>query len=166
MGCNIAHMKQRSALIERLVSLQPSLRRRFVNAMTPPPELLSGELEGVTVLQLEVMRRLLDQDGMTMHEVAQVLGVGPSGATQLVDRLEQRHLVTRVRDLSDRRVYRVIPTERARSLGEQFRDRARHALESMLAVLDDAELATYVDIQERIARAPADAGATMQRQSA
>lgn len=159
-------MKQRAALIERLVSLQPRMRRRFMNAMAPPPELVSGEFEGVTVLQLEVMRRLLDQDGLTMHEVAQVLGVGASGATQLVDRLEQRGLVARMRDSSDRRVYRVVPTERARSLGQQFRDRVRVALDEMLTVLDDAELATYVSIQERIAGAAGDAGAAAERRSA
>lgn len=144
-------MNHRADLVERLVTLQPSMRRRFISAMAPPADLVSGEFEGITVLQLEVMRRLLDEDGLTMHEVAQVLAVGPSGATQLVDRLEQRGMVDRVRDASDRRVYRVVPTEKARALAAQFRDRVRRALDAMLAVLDDDDLATYVSLQERIA---------------
>ena len=158
-------MNYRGALVERLVSVQPSLRRRFVNAMAPPAELVSGEFEGITVLQLEVMRRLLDEDGLTMHEVAQVLAVGPSGATQLVDRLEQRGMVARVRDAGDRRVYRVVPTEKARALAAQFRDRVRLALDAMVTALDDDELATYVSLQERIA-AGADSGPRAERRTA
>jgi DNA-binding MarR family transcriptional regulator len=149
-------MNQRTQLIDRIAAVQPRLRRRFVEAMTPGLRDAAKEVDAITVHQLEVLRRVLDDDGMTMHDVAQVLGVGPSSATQLVDRLEQRGLVTRERDTGDRRVQRVVPTERARALGEQFRTRMRIALENVLAGLDEDELRTYVQLAERLAGADAE----------
>lgn len=144
-------MNQRTALIDRLVAVQPRLRRRLVDAMEPSLREAGTEFEGMTVHQLEVLRRLLECDGMTMRDVAEVLSVGPSGATQLVDRLEQRGLVTRERDAEDRRVQRVVPTQRARDAGSNFAIRLRSALDHVASVLDEDELRTYVELSERVA---------------
>ena len=89
---------------------------------------------------------------MTMREVAEAQGIGLSGATQLIDRLERRELVTRVRDLHDRRVQRVVPTERARELAARFKTGLRRVAAELFSALDDAELHTYVVLTERIAR--------------
>ncbi|MBV8527833.1 MAG: MarR family transcriptional regulator [Candidatus Dormibacteraeota bacterium] len=121
--------------------------------MGPSVREAGAEFHGMTVHQLEVLRRLLECDGMTMRGVADVLSVGPSGATQLVDRLEQRGLVTRERDPEDRRVQRVLPTQRARDAGSSFATRLRTALDDVAAVLDEDELRTYVELSERVAGA-------------
>lgn len=144
-------MNQRSELIDRLVAAQPRLRRRLVDAMAPSLREAGTEFEGMTVHQLEILRRLLECDGMTMRDVADVFSVGPSGATQLVDRLEQRGLVTRERDTGDRRVQRVVPTQRARDAGSSFGTRLRSALDDVASVLDEEELRTYVELSERVA---------------
>lgn len=146
-------MNQRTELIDRLVAVQPRLRRRLIDAMGPSVREAGAEFHGMTVHQLEVLRRLLECDGMTMRGVADVLSVGPSGATQLVDRLEQRGLVTRERDPEDRRVQRVLPTQRARDAGSSFATRLRTALDDVAAVLDEDELRTYVELSERVAGA-------------
>lgn len=166
MCCTILRVKQRSALFERLFAVQPELRRRFQLAMSPAFKDELGELGGITVHQMEVVRRLLSGDEMTMREVADAHGIGPSGATQLVDRLEQRGLVTRVRDAEDRRVQRVVPTDRARALNRRFRTQVNRALEHLLDALDDAELETYVELAERIARPQAVANAPAARRTA
>lgn len=119
--------------------------------MAPSVREAGAEFEGMTVHQLEILRRLLECDGMTMRDVADVFSVGPSGATQLVDRLEQRGLVTRERDAEDRRVQRVVPTQRARAAGSSFATRLRSALDDVASVLDDEELRAYVELSERVA---------------
>jgi DNA-binding MarR family transcriptional regulator len=144
-------MKQRSQLLERLEAAQAELRRRFLEIVSPSLHAEFAEFGGITVHQMEVVRRLLLGDGMTMREVAEAQGIGLSGATQLVDRLERRELVTRVRDLRDRRVQHVVPTERARALAAQFRTGIRHASETIFTALDDDELNTYVVLTERVA---------------
>jgi DNA-binding MarR family transcriptional regulator len=150
-------MKQRAELLERLESAQAELRRRFLEAVSPSLQRELAEVGSITVHQMEVVRRLLLGDGMTMRDVAAAQGIGLSGATQLVDRLERRGLVTRVRDLQDRRVQHVIPTERARELAARFKTGLRRASQELFSTLSDEELSTYVALTERVA-APAPEG--------
>ena len=150
--------------MNRLVDVQMRLRRQLIEAMEPGLRGGGDEFEGITVHQLEVLRRLLEGDEMTMSEVADVLKLGPSGATQIVNRLEQRGLVTRERDATDRRVQRVIPTQRARAAGSVFGVQLRRALDSVISVLDEDELRTYVELSERIAGV--EAAASQERKSA
>jgi DNA-binding MarR family transcriptional regulator len=148
-------MKQRTELLERLETAQAELRRRFLEAATPSLECEFAEVGRITVHQMQVVRRLLLGDGMTMREVAEAQGIGLSGATQLIDRLERRGLVTRVRDVHDRRVQHVVPTERARALAARFKTGVRRASAELFSALDDDELRDYVVLTERIAmRAP------------
>ena len=144
-------MKQRSQLLERLEAAQGELRRRFLDIVSPNLHTELAEFEGITVHPMEVVRRLLLGDGMTMRDVAAAQGIGLSGATQLVDRLERRELVTRVRDLQDRRVQHVVPTQRARDLAAQFKLGIHRASEQLFTALDDDELHTYVVLTERVA---------------
>jgi DNA-binding MarR family transcriptional regulator len=144
-------MKQRSDLLERLEAAQIELRRRFFESVSPSLHQDLAPFEGITIHQMEVVRRLLLGDGMTMREVAEAQGIGLSGATQLVDRLERRELVTRVRDIHDRRVQHVVPTERARDLAARFKTGMRRASEEVFTALNDDELQTYVVLTERVA---------------
>jgi len=144
-------MKQRTELLERLEAAQSELRRRFLDAATPNLACEFAEVGRITIHQMQVVRRLLLGDGMSMREVAEAQGIGLSGATQLIDRLEQRGLVTRVRDLHDRRVQHVVPTERARELGARFKTGLRQASEEVFSALDDEELRAYVVLTERVA---------------
>jgi DNA-binding MarR family transcriptional regulator len=86
----------REELVERLLELQARMRQR-VDSVLPRGLLatMSTELSGVTLHQLEVLRTLAGRGRVTMHELAALLGVGPSSATQLVDRLISRGLVER-----------------------------------------------------------------------
>ncbi|MGA8634383.1 MAG: MarR family winged helix-turn-helix transcriptional regulator [Candidatus Dormiibacterota bacterium] len=144
-------MKDRSLLLERLMAAQGEMRRRFLEVASPTLQTEFAEVGGTTLHQMEVVRRLLLGDGMSMREVAEAQGIGLSGATQLIDRLERRGLVTRVRDVRDRRVQHVVPTEHARDLAARFRDGMRRASAEVFTALNDDELQTYVDLTERIA---------------
>jgi DNA-binding MarR family transcriptional regulator len=56
-----------------------------------------------------------------------------------------------VRDRGDRRVQHVVATDRAREAGAKFGTHLRRALDSLLTVLDENELRTYVEVSERLA---------------
>jgi len=160
-------MKDRTILLERLMAAQTMLRRRFIEVTSPTLQSEFAELGGTTFHQMEVIRRLLLGDGMSMREVAEAQGIGLSGATQLIDRLERRGLVTRVRDVRDRRVQHVVPTEHARDLAARFKDGMRRASAEVFAALDDNELQTYVALTERIAATVQDdAGENLRRATA
>ena len=150
-------------LLERLMTAQGELRRRFMDASSPSLQADMAEVGGTTIHQMEVIRRLLRGDVMSMRDVAESQGIGLSGATQLVDRLERSGLVTRVRDARDRRVQHVVPTERAKDLAARFKDGMRRASMELLMPLSDDELLIYVDLTERIA---ATAGEHLRRATA
>jgi MarR family 2-MHQ and catechol resistance regulon transcriptional repressor len=142
----------RAALLERFADLQPKLRRRF--EATLPAELrdeLAAGMGHVTVRQLEVLRRIEDRGPMPMHEIAALHGGGPSGATQLVDRMERQGLVERQACPEDRRVVQVAATERATALTGLFRKAHRTGMKSMFNRLDDLELETFVRLLEKMA---------------
>src|ERR1700692_345462 len=105
-------MKDRTLLLKRLITAPTTLRRRFIEVTSPSLQSEFADLGGTTFHQMEVIRRLILGDGMSMREVAEAQGIGLSGATQLIDRLERRGLVTRVRDVRDRRVGRGVRGER------------------------------------------------------
>jgi DNA-binding MarR family transcriptional regulator len=160
-------MKDRALLMDRLIAAQHDVRRRFLDASSPNLQAELVELGGTTIHQMEVVRRLLLGDVMSMREVAESQGIGLSGATQLVDRLERSGLVTRVRDARDRRVQHVVPTERAKDLAARFKAGMRRASMEVFMTLTDDELQTYVDLTERIAAtARDDAGEHLRRATA
>src|SRR6202045_759044 len=160
-------MKQRTELLERLETAQAELRRRFLEAATPSLECEFEEVGRITIHQMQVVRRLLLGDGMSMREVAEAQGIGLSGATQLIDRLERRGLVTRVRDARDRRVQHVVPTERAKELAARFKAGMRRASAEVFNALDDDELRPYADLTARIAATvDDDAGEHLRRATA
>ena len=152
-------MKDRALLLERLMTAQTGLRRRFLEVASPSLQTELAEVGGTTLHQMEVVRCLLLGDGMSMREVAETQGIGLSGATQLVDRLERRGLVTRVRDVRDRRVQHVVPTERAKDLAARFKAGMRRASAEVFNALDDDELQVYVALTERLAAAAHDEAA-------
>jgi DNA-binding MarR family transcriptional regulator len=134
------------------MTAQTEFRTRFQAAVPQTLQDEFAEFGGITVHQMEVVRRLLLGERMSMGDVAATQGIGPSGATQLVDRLERRGLVERVRDESDRRVQYVVPTDRAKAIARRFKTGISCAAEQVLDVLEDHELEVYVELTERIAR--------------
>lgn len=142
----------RDRLAEQILDVLPRLRRRLENAF--PPE-LREELSSVTVHQLEALRHLCRDGGMTMAELAQSQGIGLSSATALADRLLRQGLAQRTSDPSDRRVVRLVPTDDALRLVERFGAAKRRTAMQALAALDDGEAATLLTLLGKIADTPA-----------
>jgi DNA-binding MarR family transcriptional regulator len=66
-------------------------------------------------------------------DLAQALGVEPSTATRLCDRLVQKHLISRRRQDDDRRVVRLDLTVAGRRLVDSVTARRRAEIETILA---------------------------------
>ena len=77
----------------------------------------------VTPSQVRAIRALAGHDdgGVRSSELAQHLKIAPRSATEVVDALESKGLVTRTRDLEDRRAVLVALSERGRGLAEEIR---------------------------------------------
>lgn len=67
----------------------------------------------MTMGQLKAVMLLVPNERMRSRELADGLGIAPSAATPLVDRLVNQKLVTRVDDEQDRRIVWIQPTAQA-----------------------------------------------------
>ena len=79
-------------------------------------------------------------DGATSGQIAKKLGVGLSTITGIVDRLAEQNLVTRGEDADDRRITRVLPTARGRTLVDELIRYRDEAIRAILKHLDEDQL--------------------------
>ena len=75
--------------------------------------------QGITAPQLLCLSRVTQTGGITIKDLARDIYLSPSTVVGIVDRLEARGLVERVRSKPDKRLVRVTPTEAAKVLVEQ-----------------------------------------------
>lgn len=91
---------------------------------------------GITPPQFDALIVLSNDGDLTIGELSGRLYLAYSTTTDLVDRLERAGFVLRNRDLSDRRVVRVILLETGRDVIEAVLDARRHYLDHILADVD------------------------------
>ena len=90
----------------------------------------------MTMAQLKAVMLLVQSDGLRSRELADGLGIGPSAATPLVDRLVDQRLARREPDPKDRRIIWIRPTTKSVSLYDQLIQKTnRPVLEQVLAEL-------------------------------
>ncbi|MFZ0996184.1 MAG: MarR family transcriptional regulator [Candidatus Dormiibacterota bacterium] len=135
---------------------QSQLRRRFEAVRPAQLGLLDPTvrelLANTTFRQHEVLRLVAEQGLLAMHELALLLGISRSSATEVVDRLVAHGLLERRQDPIDRRTVNVAITVRARGLAAQVRRALEPGFATLVSVLDDAELATLVGLLEKLAK--------------
>ncbi|GAB2824199.1 MarR family winged helix-turn-helix transcriptional regulator [Streptomyces sp. NPDC054796] len=95
---------------------------------------------GVTPAQARLLRTVARCEAPPrMADLAEFLGVVPRQVTSLVDALEERGLVRRAADPSNRRVTRIELTEDGRTALKELRRARRSAAEELLAPLSRAQ---------------------------
>jgi MarR family transcriptional regulator, organic hydroperoxide resistance regulator len=111
------------------------------------------EMEGLTLAQWRVLRRLSDGTGHAMTEVAHDAMLPPPTLTKAVDQLVSANLVQRRADLRDRRRVLIHLTARGRRLQQQLVGKLSPATGIFREVLDEADLALLTQLLQRILRA-------------
>jgi DNA-binding MarR family transcriptional regulator len=130
-------MDERMQLIQRILDCSGSL---FHN-LNPGRDRawLSVEL---TMPQLKALMCVAANNGATSGQIAKKLGVGLSTITGIVDRLAEQNLVTRGEDADDRRITRVLPTPRGRTLVDDLLRYRNELITAVLSRLDADQLQT------------------------
>jgi DNA-binding MarR family transcriptional regulator len=96
---------------------------RSIETATPP----------VTVPQHRVLVLLAAEGDLTVGEIAEMLGVNPSNASRVVDRLQRLELVGRQRGTEDGRVVEVALTRRGREVVESVMAQRRAEVAAVLS---------------------------------
>jgi DNA-binding MarR family transcriptional regulator len=104
---------------------------------------------GISMTHFHVLTLLRHHEAMPMGRMADVLDASMSNATGIIDRMEERRLVERVRVPDDRRVVLVRPTQAGLDLVDEVELVKNDVLVSALGRLDPEQL-------ERLAASVAD----------
>jgi DNA-binding MarR family transcriptional regulator len=98
----------------------------------------------LSLVHLNVLVLLDVDEALAMRGLAEALDVSQASATGIVDRMEQRGLVERLRDDEDRRVVRVAMTDEGRRLVTGMAAERRDHMAQILEQLTDEELAGFL----------------------
>ena len=109
--------------------------------------LLSGKVASRSIGsgQGRYLQLLCSKDGVTQAELAPLLGVSPSSASELTDKLLAAGLISREKSPGDKRRLLIYLTDAGRSAAESFRLGSAEALGDAFAVLSaDAQQSLYL----------------------
>ncbi len=96
---------------------------------------------GISLGHLQILWILQEHGPLPVSRLADWLGIGLPNATGLLDRMEQRGLVERARDVDDRRVVLVSMTEHGRAVVRELDGWRTGIVEEVLAPLAAEQLA-------------------------
>lgn len=85
----------------------------------------------------------LSLGSLPVSGIARAVGIRPNGASVLVDRIRERHLVRRQRSRRDNRIVTVELTDEGRQLIAALGDKIRPRLDSALSPLQPDELSQF-----------------------
>jgi DNA-binding MarR family transcriptional regulator len=109
--------------------------------------------QGVSMSQVHVMALVARHGSMPMSRLAELLDVSLSNATGLIDRMEERGLVERVRATDDRRVVTVRLTGSGRNTLDDLELMRDEILRKVLVQLDDTGLRRLADVMDDVGAA-------------
>lgn len=87
---------------------------------------------------------------LSVKEIAEIMRVSGSAATQLVDSLFKAGLLSRSGDAGDRRVIRISLTENGKNQLAKLRKFQLEGIGRLLAPLSEPELEIFRDLQQKI----------------
>ena len=84
--------------------------RRVIRAVDLRSKQLSKDV-GLTGPQLLVLQNIEEQEGIMVRQIAESINLSPATITNILDRIEARDLVTRIRSTTDKRKVGVYLTD-------------------------------------------------------
>ncbi len=110
--------------------------------------------EGMSVGQMVLLRVLIHKGSATPKELAEALSVTTGNITGLVDKLEAAGLVTRTRNLQDRRVVNIELTTKARRRFTKVHRASVDMLSEAFEGWTRPEITQLQDLLERLSSNP------------
>jgi DNA-binding MarR family transcriptional regulator len=105
---------------------------------------------GITATQASIMFMLASGRGLAAADLAREYGIDASAVTRLIDRLEKRGLLSRVRSEEDRRVVRLALTAPGMEMAEKIPDIFNKVLDALLTGFTPEEVGFLKSMLRRI----------------
>lgn len=136
------------SLLGMLLGRTEQLKNRILDKRLEP--------QGLTAQQFKVLIMIARFCAETPADLCRMLSLDSGSMTRMLDRLEQKDLLTRARSESDRRQVRLALTEAGQALSDLLPLIGAEAMNEMVGVLEDSELVTLEKILTKILVASAD----------
>lgn len=108
---------------------------------------------GITYPQWTILMLLYAGFARTAADLARQMCHDAGAMTRLLDQLEDRGLLTRLRDKNDRRIVNLALTPSGRTLADTLKDRVVEFLNTVLEDFSKAEISTWLALTKRMASA-------------
>ncbi|WP_379158665.1 MarR family winged helix-turn-helix transcriptional regulator [Paenibacillus sp. sgz5001063] len=119
-------MEDKEQQLDEIVSSFRCIIHNFQQLMWKDAEEL-----GITSTQLMVLRKLTTHPDVGITELADLLHLGNSAASGVVDRMVKAGLITRQRSESDKRIFKLAITDKGQGIREQSKKSLRSHLEPL-----------------------------------
>lgn len=123
--------------------------RKIIRAVDMYSKKLADEHE-ITAPQLVCLLEIVEKETTTAKQIANSIHLSPSTVVGILDRLEKKGLIKRLRDTVDRRVVNVMATANGRTLADNAPSPLQDGLAGSLKRLSEMEQATIALSLERI----------------
>lgn len=134
---------------DRLQDVLVALRR--VTRATDLHSKYLAKTTGLTTPQMLLLKAIANKDRMTIGELANEISLSQATVTVILDRLEKRKLVTRVRSTIDKRKVHVQLTKAALTTLKQAPVPLQHQFAQQFSALQDWEQTSIVSALQRVA---------------
>lgn len=139
-------MKQKKEMIEDIVNNFQSIKRQIATKNHEAAKDL-----GITLSQTGVLFLIKHKKCLGVTEIANVLGISKSAATQLVDGLVENHFLTRKEDKNDRRFTKIELTEKSKKHLTIIRNKTFENFSTIFETLTSKELTELSKITKKLA---------------
>lgn len=161
----VGFLAGKSKLDKRVVELGEIVRGIMQRFESCDAAAANGPHVDLTMQETRVVEFLSESGAQMMRAVADRLGIAVNSVTTLVDNLEQKGLLQRVRSKSDRRVIQLELTAAGRLAGKSVSDVKNRFHREMLAVLTEEEQAILLVLLRKIGGLPAPIAPELNRKS-
>lgn len=131
-----------------LIGRAEQLKNRILDKLLEPYELTAQQFKVLIIVAL--------YGAETPADLCRSLCLDSGSMTRMLDRLEQKDLLTRARSESDRRQVRLVLTDAGKTLSNLLPQIGAEALNEMVGVLDKDELAMLEKLLTKVLVAAAD----------
>lgn len=104
----------------------------------------------ITVPQFEALQHLIHHENMTIGELSQRMSLAHSTVTDLIDRMEKAKLVSRSKDLDDKRIVRLKALPEGYDIVSKVLNKRIEFLRGKLVSLTDDEKDKLDDVLRRL----------------
>ena len=131
-----------STIMGMLIGRTNSLKDRILDQQLVP--------YGVTSSQFKVLIIVAQFKADTPAELCRHLSLDSGSMTRMLDRLEQKQLITRTRSAADRRQVQLALTAEGRAITDRLPQIGADAMNELLGVLDGEEVASLERILTKV----------------